>query len=70
MMVVNCAPKNERTSAFGVFSFFSGLAAMVSGLLAGFLWDEMGPIATFVYGATLVCVTAFIYLRHTKHFGS
>jgi MFS family permease len=50
-LVADTAPAKLRGSAFGIFYFASGLAAVVSSVLAGLLWEQMGPSYTFSAGA-------------------
>jgi MFS family permease len=50
-MVADRAPEDLRGSAFGVFNLVSGLALLVASVLAGALWDTVGPRGTFLGGA-------------------
>jgi MFS family permease len=50
-MVAHAAPANLRGTAFGVFNLASGIAMLVSSVLAGALWTWVGPAATFWAGA-------------------
>src|SRR5262249_42821471 len=45
------APKHLRGTAFGLFGLITGRAALGASLLAGTLWDVIGPTATFGAGA-------------------
>lgn len=55
-LVADTAPPQLRGSAFGVFNFVSGMALLLASLLAGFLWQLVGPYATFLCGAALTAV--------------
>jgi MFS family permease len=55
-LVADAAPVNLRATAFGVFNFASGVALLLASLIAGFLWEQIGPSATFIVGAVF---TAF-----------
>jgi MFS family permease len=55
-LVADAAPANLRATAFGVFNFASGVALLLASLIAGFLWEHIGPSATFIAGAVF---TAF-----------
>ena len=55
-LVADAAPANLRATAFGVFNFASGVALLLASLIAGFLWEQIGPSATFMAGAVF---TAF-----------
>ncbi|MCI0491766.1 MAG: MFS transporter [Planctomycetes bacterium] len=50
-MVADAAPVPLRGSAFGVFHFVGGCAALLASLLAGALWAASGPVLTFLAGA-------------------
>lgn len=50
-LIAGAAPAHLRGTAFGVFNFACGLAMLVASVLAGLLWDLLGPSATFVAGA-------------------
>jgi len=50
-LVADAAPANLRATAFGVFSFASGIALLLASLIAGILWELIGPSATFIAGA-------------------
>lgn len=65
MLVAATAPENERASAFGLFGFASGLSAIAAGLLAGLLWDLIGPEATFLSGA-LLALCALLWLKRHR----
>ncbi len=60
------SPEHLRATAFGVLNFASGVALLLASLIAGFLWDQIGPSATFVAGAAF---TAFglLTLFITRH---
>ena len=50
-LIADTAPEQLRGTAFGVFNFASGLALFAASVLAGALWDRLGPAATFLAGA-------------------
>ena len=50
-LVADAAPANLRATAFGVFNFASSGALLLASLIAGFLWEQIGPSATFIAGA-------------------
>ena len=55
-LVADKAPHDLRATAFGMFNFVSGLALLAASLIAGFLWAQIGPSATFVAGATFTAL--------------
>lgn len=50
-LVAATAPADLRGTAFGVFNLASGVALLVASSLAGLLWQQIGPAATFLAGA-------------------
>jgi len=50
-LVADTAPQDLRGTAYGVFNLSVGLALMAASILAGALWDSLGPQATFLAGA-------------------
>ena len=52
-LVAATAPSDLRGTAFGVFNLASGLALLVASALAGYLWQSVGPSATFFAGAAI-----------------
>jgi MFS family permease len=52
-MVAAAVPADLRGTAFGMFNLVSGAAMLGASLLAGLLWDHVGPSSTFVMGAGL-----------------
>jgi MFS family permease len=52
-LVADEAPTDIRATAFGVFNFASGIALLLASLIAGILWEQIGPSATFIAGAAL-----------------
>jgi MFS family permease len=57
-MVAETAPPDLHGSAFGFFNLVSGVAVLVASALAGLLWDQWGPTATFLAGALLAALAA------------
>ena len=60
-MVANTAPADLRGTAYGFFNLVSGLAMLLASVLAGLLWDSLGPSFTFYSGAAF-CVVALAIL--------
>lgn len=57
---IDLVPAHLRGSAVGVFGTVSGLCAIVASVVAGLLWDSIGPYAPFVYGAAGAVLTALL----------
>ena len=51
----------SRGSAFGIFYLVTGTVLLIASLLAGALWQALGPRATFYAGAA-VCAAAIACL--------
>lgn len=61
-LVADRAPAALRASAFGVFNLFTGLMLLAASVLAGLLWDRIGPPATFLTGAAISAVSIALVL--------
>jgi MFS family permease len=49
--VTDVVPKSEYGQALGFFHFLTGVAVLLSSLLAGLLWDYVSPDGPFLQGA-------------------
>lgn len=56
-LIADTAPSNLRGTAFGLFNLVSGVALLLASMIAGALWDAIGPRGTFGAGATLAGLT-------------
>jgi MFS family permease len=56
-MVANSAPEDRRGTAFGVFNLASGIALLAASVIAGALWQYVGPATTFWTGAALAAAS-------------
>ena len=56
-LVADTAPADLRGTAFGVFNLVTGLAMLLASVLAGALWDMVGPQGTFLAGALFTALT-------------
>lgn len=50
-LVADAAPVRLRGTAFGFFNLVGGGALLLASVIAGLLWNAMGPSATFLTGA-------------------
>lgn len=57
-LIAEAAPGELRGTAFGVFNLVTGLALLAASVIAGALWDALGPQATFLVGAAFAVLTA------------
>jgi MFS family permease len=63
-LVAAAAPAHLRGTAFGVFNLASGVALLLASVLAGWLWDALGPAYTFYAGAAFSALAgAGLWLR-------
>jgi MFS family permease len=59
-LVADTAPEDLRGTAFGLFNLVTGGALMVASVLAGWLWYDFGPTATFCGGAVFSTLAILI----------
>ncbi|GAB1232915.1 MFS transporter [Ferrigenium sp. UT4] len=57
-MVADVTPADLRGTGYGFFNLMSGMAMLVASVLAGLLWDKLGPAFTFYAGATFCVIAA------------
>jgi MFS family permease len=50
-LVADTAPSDLRGTAFGAFNLVTGVATLLASIVAGALWDIVGPKGTFLAGA-------------------
>ena len=50
-LVADTAPEDLRGTAFGLFNLVTGGALLAASVVAGWLWSDFGPTATFSAGA-------------------
>lgn len=64
-LVADTVPVELRGTAFGMFNLVSGLALLAASIIAGALWDAVGPEGTFLAGAgfTIVAVAGLLATR-------
>jgi MFS family permease len=64
-LLVDHAPRDRRGFAFGVFYMTSGVVTLASSVIAGVLWDRVGPEAPFWFGggAAASAVALLVVIR-------
>jgi MFS family permease len=64
-LVADTAPPELRGTAYGMFNLLSGLALLVASVLAGVLWEGVGPQSTFLAGAvfTILACAGLVVAR-------
>lgn len=60
-LIADAAPEELRGTGFGLFNLMTGLALLVASIVAGALWQIIGPQGTFLAGAgfttaSLICL--------------
>jgi MFS family permease len=55
-LVADTAPPELRGTAYGIFNLLCGLATLIASVLAGALWDSVGPQSTFLAGAAFTAI--------------
>ncbi len=61
-LVADTAPADLRGTAYGFFNLLSGIAMLLASVLAGLLWQYLGPAWTFGAGAAF-CALAMLALQ-------
>lgn len=59
-LVADRAPEALRGSAFGLFNLVTGIMLLAASVVAGLLWDLLGPEATFLAGAGFASIAAIM----------
>jgi MFS family permease len=57
-LVADTAPAELLGTGFGIFNLASGAALLLASVIAGTLWSDFGPSATFLAGATFAGLAA------------
>jgi MFS family permease len=55
-LVADTAPAELRGTAFGMFNLVTGVATLLASIVAGALWDLVGPTGTFATGAIFAAI--------------
>jgi len=70
-LVADTASANMRGTAFGIFGLATGIAILIASVFAGWLWDLLGPRATFFAGVVFAALTFAALLvyqhQHARH---
>ncbi|WP_186396546.1 MFS transporter [Stappia sp. TSB10GB4] len=56
-LIADAAPAELRGTAFGMFNLITGIALLAASVIAGALWDGVGPQGTFLAGAAFSVLT-------------
>ncbi len=66
-IVSDLAPEGLKATALGTFHTITGLVALPSGLLAGFLW-QVNPVLTFMFGAIVSFMSVVLFVLFGNKF--
>lgn len=68
-LVADTAPPELRGTAFGMFNLVTGLTMLLASVIAGGLWDLIGPKGTFLAGALFagVAMAGLLVARSNDH---
>jgi len=61
--IVDAVPAAEHGSALGLQAAAVSICTLPASLLAGWMWQAIGPAAPFLYGALMALVAAILLLR-------
>jgi MFS family permease len=56
-LIADTAPEELRGTAYGMFNLVTGIALLAASVVAGALWDAVGPQGTFLGGAAFTILT-------------
>jgi MFS family permease len=65
-LIADTAPADLRGTAFGLFHLVTGVALLLASVIAGALWDRLGPGATFLAGAGLAALATLGLLTRRR----
>lgn len=55
-LIADTAPADLCGTAFGMFNLVTGVATLLASVIAGVLWDFVGPTGTFIAGAVFAAI--------------
>lgn len=64
--VGDLAPKHKKASAQGIYNALAGIAMIVGGIFAGYLWDKVGSFYAFFYAAVLAGIACMMLIFGKK----
>ena len=55
--------KDEHTAtAIGFYQTMTGFAVLLASLIAGILWESVGPMAPFLFGGTMAIIASIVFI--------
>lgn len=55
-LVARIVPDNKRGTAYGLYNASLGIMTLPANIIAGYLWDNISPSATFFFGAACALI--------------
>jgi len=65
-LVADIVPQEQRGTAYGFFNAAIGFSALPASLIAGILWQTVGPAAPFAFGASLSILAGILLTTWVK----
>ncbi|MDI6782966.1 MAG: MFS transporter [bacterium] len=65
-LVADLVPNELRGTAYGLYNFAIGIAALPASLLMGIIWEEFGVASAFLFGSGLAFLAAALFLLFVK----
>lgn len=65
VMVAHAAPVMLKGTAFGFFNLVAGIAMLMASVIAGVLWERLGPATTFYVGTAFSVIAAVLILSRS-----
>ena len=68
-LIAEIAPANQQASALGLHAAIVGLGLLPASIIAGVLWDIIGPSAPFIFGGAIAALTSvgvFVIMRKAQ----
>jgi MFS family permease len=66
--VSDLAVSDSKATALGTFHTVTGMAAFPASFTAGFLWEHISPVATFVFGSAAALVAVIVFVAFYRSF--
>lgn len=67
-MIADEAPASLRGTAFGMFNLLSGIALLLASVIAGWMWEDIGPQATFSTGAIFAALSLLGFMAFNRRY--
>jgi MFS family permease len=70
-LIVDIVPSEHKAGALGLHAAIVGIGLLPASIIAGFLWEGLGPSAPFMFGAVLAfitCVAIFFILKYDGNY--